>query len=114
MPDLAESLVLQFDNYLLDRPADVLLRLEPDGRTSRVRRHDLITELSRYAGLRPTARSSAFSYKGNAVDLKCMGRNSGSADAVEESPRRQQGGLVINVSIGLGRSWRTTLGRAAL
>ena len=36
MPDQAESLVLRFDNYLLDRPADVLLSLEPDGKTSRV------------------------------------------------------------------------------
>jgi DNA-binding winged helix-turn-helix (wHTH) protein len=36
MPDLAEPLEFRFDNHLLDRSAGVLLRLHPDGQTSRV------------------------------------------------------------------------------
>lgn len=36
MPDQAEPLALRFGDYLLDRPAGALLRLHPDGRTSRV------------------------------------------------------------------------------
>ena len=36
MPDSAEPLVFRFDDFLLDRPAEVLLRLHPDGQTSRV------------------------------------------------------------------------------
>ena len=60
---------------------------------------DLITELSRYAGLRLTARSSAFSYKGKAVDIKRVGQELGVRYAVEGSLRRQQGALVINVQL---------------
>ncbi len=36
MPDLAEPLAFRFDDYLLDRSAGLLLRLHPDGHTSRV------------------------------------------------------------------------------
>ena len=36
MPDLAEPLAFRFENYLLDQSAGVLLRLRPDGQTSRV------------------------------------------------------------------------------
>ena len=36
MPDSAEPLVFRFDDFLLDRPAGTLLRVHPDGQTSRV------------------------------------------------------------------------------
>src|SRR6476661_4002283 len=36
MPDLAEPLAFRFEDYLLDQSAGVLLRLRPDGQTSRV------------------------------------------------------------------------------
>jgi adenylate cyclase len=60
---------------------------------------DLITELSRYAGLRLTARSSAFAYKGKPVDIKSAGQDLGVRYVVEGSMRRQQGALVINVQL---------------
>ena len=60
---------------------------------------DLITELSRYAGLHLTARSSAFAYKGRTVDIKGAGQELGVRYAVEGSLRRQQGALVINVQL---------------
>ncbi len=60
---------------------------------------DLITELSCYAGLRLTARRSAFAYKGKAVDIKRAGQALGVRYAVEGSLRRQQGALVINVQL---------------
>lgn len=36
MPDLGEPLAFRFDDYLLDQSAGALLRLHPDGQTSRV------------------------------------------------------------------------------
>ena len=36
MPDTAEPLAFRFDDFLLDRPAEALLRVHPDGQTSRV------------------------------------------------------------------------------
>jgi TolB-like protein/tetratricopeptide (TPR) repeat protein len=60
---------------------------------------DLITELSRYAGLRLTARSSAFSYKGKAIDIKCAGQELCVRYVVEGSLRRQPTALVINVHL---------------
>ena len=56
---------------------------------------DLITELSRYAGLRLTARSSAFAYKGKAFDIKRAGQELAVRYAVEGSLRKQQGTLGV-------------------
>ena len=36
MPDTAEPLAFRFDDFLLDRPAEALLRVHPDGQTSRI------------------------------------------------------------------------------
>ena len=36
MPDSAEPRTFRFDDFLLDRPAEALLRVHPDGQTSRV------------------------------------------------------------------------------
>ena len=61
--------------------------------------HDLITELSRYAGLRLTARSSAFSYRGKPVDIKGVGRDLGVRYALEGSARRHNATLAANVQL---------------
>jgi TolB-like protein/DNA-binding winged helix-turn-helix (wHTH) protein/Tfp pilus assembly protein PilF len=65
---------------------------------------DLITELSRYAGLRLTARSSAFAYKGRAVDIKRVGQELGVRYTVEGSLRGQQRGLAVNVQLASAES----------
>jgi TolB-like protein/Flp pilus assembly protein TadD len=49
---------------------------------------DLITELSRLRWLRVTARNSTFTYKGQAVDVKQVGRDLGVRYVVEGSVRR--------------------------
>jgi tetratricopeptide (TPR) repeat protein len=60
---------------------------------------DLITELSRYAGLRLTARSSAFTYKGKPIDIKGVGQDLGVRYALEGSARRHDAALAINVQL---------------
>ena len=65
---------------------------------------DLITELSRYAGLRLTARSSAFAYKSSTVDIMRAGQELGIRYAVEGSLRRQQDTLIINVPLASAES----------
>ena len=60
---------------------------------------DLITELSRYAGLRLTARSSAFAYKGKPIDMKGVGRDLGVRYALEGSARRHDATLAVNVQL---------------
>src|SRR4051794_3186192 len=60
---------------------------------------DLITELSRYAGLRLTARSSAFTYKGKPIDIRGVGRDLGVRYALEGSARRYSAVLTINVQL---------------
>jgi len=60
---------------------------------------DLTTELSRYAGLRLTARNSAFTYKGKPIDIKAAGRDFGVRYAVEGSVRQQNRALAVNVQL---------------
>lgn len=49
---------------------------------------DLITELSRFRWLRITARNSSFTYKGQAVDVRQVGRDLGVRYVVEGSVRK--------------------------
>ncbi len=65
---------------------------------------DLTTELSRYAGLRITARNSAFTYKGKPVDIQRTGQELGVRYAVAGSVRRLDGTLRINAQLVSGET----------
>jgi adenylate cyclase len=60
---------------------------------------DLTTELSRYAGLRITARNSAFTNKGKPVDIQRAGQELGVRYAVEGSVRKLDGALRVNAQL---------------
>ena len=60
---------------------------------------DLITELSRAAGLFVIARHSTFAYKGKAADVRRIARDLGVRYLVEGSARRAAGRVRINVQL---------------
>ena len=60
---------------------------------------DLTTELSRYAGLRITARNLALTYKGKPVDIQRAGQELGVRYAVEGSVRKLDGALRVNAQL---------------
>jgi TolB-like protein/class 3 adenylate cyclase/tetratricopeptide (TPR) repeat protein len=60
---------------------------------------DLITELSRLRWLQVTARNSSFTYRGQAVDLRQVGRELGARYVVEGSVRK--GGKRVRISAQL-------------
>ena len=49
---------------------------------------DIITDLSKIAGLMVIARNSSFSYKGRSVDVRTVGRDLGVCSVLEGSIRR--------------------------
>lgn len=49
---------------------------------------DIITDLSKIAGLKVIARNSSFTYKGRSVDIRCVGRELGVQSVLEGSIRR--------------------------
>ena len=49
---------------------------------------DIITDLSKIAGLTVIARNSSFTYKGRAVDVRTIGRELGVQSVLEGSIRR--------------------------
>ena len=70
---------------------------------------DLITDLSRNAGLFVIARNSTFAYKGRSVDVRQVARELGVRYLLEGSARRAGGRVRINVqlidAIGGGHLW---------
>ena len=60
---------------------------------------DLITELSRNAGLFVIARHSTFAYKGKAMDIRVIARELGVRYLLEGSARRAGGRVRINVQL---------------
>jgi len=90
LPDKPSIAVLAFDNLNHDPDQDYLA----DGISE-----DLITEMSRIHWLFVTARNSAFTYKGEAVDVKQVGRELGVRYVLEGSVR--QAGKRIRVSAQL-------------
>jgi adenylate cyclase len=90
LPDKPSIAVLAFDNLSHDPDQDYLA----DGISE-----DLITEMSRIHWLFVTARNSAFTYKGEAVDVKQVGRELGVRYVLEGSVR--QAGKRIRVSAQL-------------
>ena len=70
---------------------------------------DLITDLSRNAGLFVIARNSTFAYKGKSVDARRIASDLGVRYLLEGSARRAAGRVRINVqlidAIGGGHLW---------
>jgi TolB-like protein len=70
---------------------------------------DLITDLSRIAGLFVIARNSSFTYKGKSVDVRSVAADLGVRYILEGSARRAAGRVRINVqlidAIGAGHVW---------
>ena len=60
---------------------------------------DVTTETARYVRLLVTARSSAFKYRGNHIDIKRVGEELGVRYALEGSVRKSDGLLRINVQL---------------
>jgi TolB-like protein/Tfp pilus assembly protein PilF len=79
LPPRLSIVVLPFSNLSSDREQEYFA----DGITD-----DLTTDLSRIAGSFVIARSTAFTYKGKAVDVKRIGRELGVRYALEGSVRR--------------------------
>ncbi len=79
LPDKPSIAVLPFDNMSGDPEQDYFA----DGITE-----DIITELSRFKSLFVTARNSTFSFKGQSLEVKEVGRRLGVRYVVEGSVRR--------------------------
>ncbi|MHC4639217.1 MAG: adenylate/guanylate cyclase domain-containing protein [Planctomycetota bacterium] len=90
LPDKPSIAVLPFDN-LSDDPKQEYFS---DGMTD-----DLITDLSKIAGLFVIARNSAFQYKGKAVDVKKVSRELGVRYVLEGSVRRAKDRVRINAQL---------------
>ncbi|MDP4005461.1 adenylate/guanylate cyclase domain-containing protein [Methylobacterium sp. NEAU K] len=82
--------VLPFSNLSNDPEQDFFA----DGLTE-----DLTTDLSHLAGSFVIARNTAFTYKGNAVDVKRVGRDLGVRYALEGSVRRTGEHVVLNAQL---------------
>ena len=79
LPDKPSIAVLPFQNISSDPDQEYFA----DGMVE-----DIITELSRFKGLFVIARNSSFTYKGNAVDIKHVGRELGVRYVLEGSVRK--------------------------
>ena len=90
LPDLPSIAVLPFTNFGNDARQEYF----SDGITE-----DIITELSRYSELRVIARFSSFLYKGQALDIRQVGRELGARYVLEGSVRRE--GKRIRISAQL-------------
>jgi TolB-like protein/class 3 adenylate cyclase/tetratricopeptide (TPR) repeat protein len=96
LPDKPSIAVLPFQNMSSDPEQDYFA----DGIVE-----DVITALSRYHGLFVIARNSSFAYKGQAVDIKRVGRELGVRYVLEGSVRKIPGrvrvtGQLIDASTG--------------
>jgi TolB-like protein/Tfp pilus assembly protein PilF len=96
LPDKPSIAVLPFQNMSSDPEQDYFA----DGMVE-----DIITALSRYHGLFVIARNSSFAYKGQAVDIKRVGRELGVRYVLEGSVRKIPGrvrvtGQLIDASTG--------------
>jgi TolB-like protein/class 3 adenylate cyclase len=89
-PPRLSLVVLPFANLGGDSVGDHVV----DGLTD-----DLITEISTLPGFLVIARSSAFTYKGQRIDIRRVGEELGVRYAVEGSVRATGGGLRINVQL---------------
>lgn len=100
LPDKPSIAVLPFVNMSADAEQEYFA----DGLTE-----DLITDLSRHAGLFVIARNSSFAYRGKSVDARQIARDLGVRYLLEGSARRAAGRVRINVqlidAIGGGHMW---------
>ena len=100
LPDKPSIAVLPFANMSSDSEQEHFA----DGLTE-----DLITDLSRTAGLFVIARNSTFAYKGKSVDVRRIARDLGVRYLLEGSARRAAGRVRINVqlidALGGGHMW---------
>ena len=90
LPDKPSIAVLAFDNISGDPEQEYF----SDGITE-----DIITELSKISGLFVIARHSAFTYKGQSVTLKEVGRNLGVRYVLEGSVRKAGNRLRITAQL---------------
>ncbi|TIW99339.1 MAG: adenylate/guanylate cyclase domain-containing protein [Mesorhizobium sp.] len=90
LPDKPSIAVLPFTNMSNDPEQDTFV----DGLTE-----DLITDLSRSAGLFVIARNSTFVYKGRPVDVRLTARDLGVRYVVEGSARRAAGRVRVNAQL---------------
>ena len=90
LPDKPSIAVLPFTNMSTDPEHEPFA----DGLTE-----DLITDLSRNAGLFVIARNSTFAYKGKSVDARQIARELGVGYLLEGSARRAAGRVRINVQL---------------
>jgi len=96
LPDKPSIAVLPFQNMSSDPEQDYFAGGVVE---------DIITALSRYHGLFVIARNSSFAYKGQAVDIKRVGREFGVRYVLEGSVRKIPGrvrvtGQLIDTSTG--------------
>ena len=88
--EAASIAVLPFDNMSGDPEQEYF----SDGISE-----DIITDLSKIAGLLVIARNSSFAYKGKTVDLRAMGRELGAGSILEGSIRRAGNRVRINAQL---------------
>src|SRR5436309_7894139 len=90
LPDKPSIAVLPFQNMSGDPEQEYFA----DGMVE-----DIITALSRFKSLFVIARNSSFTYKGNAVDIKQVGRELGVRYVLEGSVRRAGGSVRITAQL---------------
>ena len=90
LPDKPSIAVLPFQNMSSDPEQDYFA----DGMVE-----DIITALSRYHGLFVIARNSSFTYKGQAVDIKRVGRELGVRYVLEGSVRKIPGRVRVTAQL---------------
>jgi len=95
LPDKPSIAVLPFVSFASDAEQESFA----DGLTE-----DLITDLSRRAGLFVIARNSAFAYKGKAMDVRTIAGELGVRYLLEGSARRAAGRVRINAQLVDARS----------
>ena len=103
VPDKPSIAVLPFANISADPGQEVFA----DGLTE-----DLITALSRDAGLFVIARHSSFAYKGKSIDIRPIARNLGVRFILEGSARRVGARVRINVQLNDAVGGEGLMGRA--
>ena len=72
---------------------------------------DIITDLSKIAGLTVIARNSSFTYKGRSVDIRTVGRELGVQSVLEGSIRRAGKRVRIAAQLIDTDQWRPPVGR---
>ena len=72
---------------------------------------DVITDLSKIAGLMVISRNSSFTYKGRPVDTRAVGRDLGVRSVLEGSVRRAGNRVRNHRTAHRRRVWRASMGR---